>query len=110
MKQAQPPVTRRLGICWWFSLQPYRRYSVVNLRMEGASGEPRFLGVLFDQPVVTGVNLTVGSNALFNFDGTTFPVIWAGNLCHAVRRSWTDRRNKPSPKRFHEVIFGKEAL
>ena len=38
----------------------------------GASGQPEFLGVLFDNPVVTDVTLTVGHNALFNFDGVTF--------------------------------------
>jgi|tagenome__1003787_1003787.scaffolds.fasta_scaffold20777821_1 hypothetical protein len=32
----------------------------------GTSSEPQFLGVLFDNPVVTDVNLTVGTNALFN--------------------------------------------
>lgn len=37
----------------------------------GASGEPQFLGVLFDSPIVTEVQLTVGTNALFSFDGTT---------------------------------------
>ncbi len=38
----------------------------------GASGESEFLGVLFAQPIVTDVTLTVGDKTLFNFDGATF--------------------------------------
>lgn len=37
----------------------------------GGSGDPEFLGVLFDQPIITNVTLTVGTNALFNNDGTS---------------------------------------
>jgi hypothetical protein len=37
----------------------------------GPSGEPVFLGVLFDNPVVTSVSIGSGEAALFNFDGTT---------------------------------------
>jgi hypothetical protein len=37
----------------------------------GPSGEPVFLGVLFDNPVVTSVSIGNGEAALFNFDGTT---------------------------------------
>jgi hypothetical protein len=35
------------------------------------SGDPSFLGVLFDDPIITDVTLTVGDKALFNFDGKT---------------------------------------
>lgn len=35
----------------------------------GNPGDPEFLGVLFDQPVVTSVELTVGNKILFFFDG-----------------------------------------
>jgi len=44
----------------------------------GASGETQFLGVLFDTPVISEVVLTVGTNALFSFDGTTFQSFGAG--------------------------------
>jgi hypothetical protein len=36
----------------------------------GGDGEAQFLGVLFDSPVVAEVKLTLGTNALFSFDGT----------------------------------------
>jgi hypothetical protein len=35
------------------------------------STQPSFLGVLFDNPVVTSVTLTLGDGVLFSFDGTT---------------------------------------
>ena len=56
----------------------------------GASGEPQFLGVLFDNAVVTDVNLTVGTNALFNFDGTSFQSFGAENLAHGTDLAVTD--------------------
>ena len=37
----------------------------------GGSGESQFLGVLFDQPVITNVTLTLGTHALFNNDGAS---------------------------------------
>jgi hypothetical protein len=56
----------------------------------GADGEPQFLAVLFDQAVVTDVNLTVGTNALFNFDGTTFQSFGAENLAQEIDLVATD--------------------
>ena len=56
----------------------------------GASGEPQFLGVLFDNAVVTDVNLTVGTNTLFNFDGTSFQSFGAENLAHGTDLAVTD--------------------
>jgi hypothetical protein len=35
------------------------------------STQPSFLGVLFDNPVVTSVTMTLGDGVLFSFDGTT---------------------------------------
>jgi hypothetical protein len=35
------------------------------------STQPSFLGVLFDNPVVTGVTITLGEGTLFSFDGAT---------------------------------------
>ncbi|MBX6312584.1 MAG: Ig-like domain repeat protein [Isosphaeraceae bacterium] len=37
----------------------------------GAQGDPEFLGVLFDSPVVTRVTLTLGTDTLFTFNGVT---------------------------------------
>lgn len=37
----------------------------------GASGEAQFFGVLFQNPVVTNVVITLGNATLFNFDGVT---------------------------------------
>jgi hypothetical protein len=36
----------------------------------GASGETQFLGVLFDQPIIESVKLTLGTHAAFSFDGS----------------------------------------
>ena len=48
----------------------------------GASGQPEFLGVLFDKPVVTDVKLTVGTNSLFTtyFGGSGVQSFGAENL------------------------------
>jgi hypothetical protein len=37
-----------------------------------SAGTAAFLGVLFASPIVTGVQLTCGTDTLFNFNGTTF--------------------------------------
>ena len=56
----------------------------------GANGEPQFLAVLFDGPVVTDVNLTVGTNALFSFDGTGFQSFGAEDLGRGIDLAVTD--------------------
>ncbi|MEO6561565.1 MAG: hypothetical protein ABIN99_00750 [Nitrosospira sp.] len=56
----------------------------------GASSEPQFLGVLFDNAVLTDVDLTVGTNALFNFDGTSFQSFGAEHLAHGTDLAVTD--------------------
>src|SRR5206468_9684261 len=38
----------------------------------GTAGQPEFLGELFTGPIVTRVTLTLGTDVLFSFDGTTF--------------------------------------
>src|SRR5262249_43459398 len=38
----------------------------------GAAGEAEFLGELFSSPIVTRVELTLGTDVLFSFDGHTF--------------------------------------
>ncbi len=56
----------------------------------GADGEPQFLAVLFDRPVVTDVNLTVGTNALFSFDGTGFQSFGGEDLRRGIDLATTD--------------------
>lgn len=56
----------------------------------GASGETQFLGVLFDNAVVTEVNLTIGTNALFNFDATAFQSFGAENPAQGIDLAVTD--------------------
>lgn len=56
----------------------------------GNSGDTQFLGVLFDQPIVTSVTLTVGTNALFNFDGTNFRSFGPEDLANGIDLAVTD--------------------
>lgn len=56
----------------------------------GASGETQFLGVLFDNPVVTEVKLTVGSKALFSFDGKTIQSFGSEDLANGIDLVATD--------------------
>lgn len=58
----------------------------------GNSGEPEFLGVLFDQPIITNVTLTVGTNALFSNDGTSmqFQSFGSENLAAGIDLAVTD--------------------
>jgi hypothetical protein len=45
----------------------------------GGQGQPSFLGELFNAPIVTNVVLTLGTDVLFKFDGTTFSANSADN-------------------------------
>ncbi|MFB2983206.1 hypothetical protein [Microseira sp. BLCC-F43] len=54
------------------------------------SGDPSFLGVLFDAPIVTDVTLTVGDKALFNFDGKTIRSFGAEDLLKGIDLAVTD--------------------
>jgi len=56
----------------------------------GQSGQPQFLGVLFDAPFITNVALTVGTNALFSFNGTTVASFGAENLARRIDLAVTD--------------------
>jgi len=38
----------------------------------GTAGQPEFLGELFSNPIVTNVTLTLGTDVLFTFNGSTF--------------------------------------
>jgi hypothetical protein len=46
----------------------------------GQQGEPEFLGEFFSSPVVTRVELTLGTDVIFFFDGTTIRSGGANNL------------------------------
>lgn len=54
------------------------------------SGEAQFLGVIFDQPVIAEVEITVGSKALFSFDGTTVKSFGAEDLKNGIDLVVTD--------------------
>ena len=56
----------------------------------GSSGDTEFLGVLFDDPIVTSVTLTVGTNSLFSFDGNSFQSFGAENLQNGIDLAVTD--------------------
>ncbi len=53
----------------------------------GASGETQFLGVLFDQPLIESVRLTLGTHAVFSFDGS---VVKSLNLAEGMDIAATD--------------------
>lgn len=40
--------------------------------LPGTQGQAEFLGELFNDPIVTRVQLTLGTDVIFNFNGTTF--------------------------------------
>jgi hypothetical protein len=54
----------------------------------GAPGQAEFLGVLFDNPIVTNVFITCGTDVIFKFDGTTF----------------TSSGVKDDPANFHNLV------
>jgi hypothetical protein len=56
----------------------------------GASGETQFLGVLFDQPIIEKVVLTLGTNALFSFDGSVFKSFGPESLAEGIDLAVTD--------------------
>lgn len=56
----------------------------------GASQDPQFLGVVFDSPIITEVQLTVGTNALFSFDGVNLQSFGAEDLNNGIDLANTD--------------------
>lgn len=56
----------------------------------GESGEPQFLGVVFDAEFITEVVLTVGTNSLFSFDGTGFQSFGPEDLANGIDLAATD--------------------
>ena len=57
---------------------------------KGASGEPEFVGAIFADPIVAEVELTVGSKALFSFDGKSVKSFGPENLSKWVDLVVTD--------------------
>ncbi|NOT83761.1 MAG: PEP-CTERM sorting domain-containing protein [Methylococcaceae bacterium] len=55
-----------------------------------ANGEPQFLGVLYDAAVVSEIEVTVGSKALFSFDGKVVKPFGAENLAQSIDLVMTD--------------------
>jgi hypothetical protein len=54
------------------------------------SGDTQFLGVLFDESIVTDVTLTVGTNAIFSFDGKSIKSFGPENLANGIDLAVTD--------------------
>lgn len=55
-----------------------------------ANGEAQFLGVLFDSAVIAEIEITVGSKALFSFDGNLIKAFGAENLYQNIDLAVTD--------------------
>lgn len=56
----------------------------------GKNGEPQFVGVLFDAPIITEVVVTPGSKALFSFDGSHVQAFGHENLHAGIDLAVTD--------------------
>lgn len=72
-----------------------------------ADGDPAFLGVLFDSPIVADVEVIVGSKALFSFNGAQVRSFGAENLQKGIDLVVTDDFFFASPETLqmtdHEV-------
>lgn len=55
-----------------------------------ANKEPQFLGVLYDSAVISEIEVTVGSKALFSFDGKAVKSFGAENLAKGIDLVVTD--------------------
>jgi len=69
----------------------------------GQSGEHEFLGVVFDDPIVSEVLLTVGTNALFSFNGTTITSFGPESLRIGVDLAVTDDFVFATPQQLRTV-------
>lgn len=69
----------------------------------GPSGEHQFLGVVFDDPIIADVLLTVGTNALFSFDGSTIMSFGPESLSTGVDLAVTDDFVFAVPQQLHNV-------
>ena len=69
----------------------------------GQSGEHEFLGVVFDDAIVADVLLTVGTNALFSFDGTTITSFGPESLLAGIDLAVTDDFVFATPQQLRAV-------
>jgi hypothetical protein len=69
-----------------------------------ANGEAQFLGVLFDSAVVAEIEITVGSKALFSFDGSAIQAFGAENLSQNIDLAVTDDFFFPVPETLQTSI------
>jgi hypothetical protein len=76
----------------------------------GGTGQPIFVGELFNNPIVTNVVLTLGTGVIFNFDGTNFsagPVPDNGTTSNlVVTDDWVYADPVPIPNGFPIVSGG----
>lgn len=56
----------------------------------GKNGEPQFLGVMYDKPIITDVVVTPGVKALFSFDGVKVRAFGHENLQNGTDLAVTD--------------------
>lgn len=75
-----------------------------------ASQEQQFLGILLDDPLITDVQITVGSKALFNFDGQTITSFGAEDLPNGIDLATTDNFIYAEPESVPEPATGWGAL
>jgi hypothetical protein len=74
------------------------------------SGEPSFLGVLFDQPVITDVTMTVGTNTLFNVAGRVLQPFGPEDLAGGIDLAVTDDFVYAEPSQIPEPSLGLVSL
>jgi hypothetical protein len=63
----------------------------------GAQSQPEFLGALFSNAIVTGVSLTLGTDVIFRFDGTTVTPGGMDDPTHGHNLVATDDFAYPEP-------------
>jgi hypothetical protein len=63
----------------------------------GTQGEAEFLGELFAQPIVTDITITLGTDAIFSFDGSTVTSGGADDPTHGHNLAVTDDFAYPEP-------------
>jgi hypothetical protein len=69
----------------------------------GKSGDSQFVGVVFDAPIITEVSLTLGSNALFSFDGQHTQAFGGENFEYGIDLVVTDDFMFAKPEAAHTI-------
>jgi hypothetical protein len=77
---------------------------------KASSGEPSFLGVLFDESVITDVTMTLGTNALFSFDGKSIKSFGAEDLGRGIDLVVTDDFAYAEPNQIPEPSLSLASL